>query len=426
MAEVTTLPQDTQQELEKVGAADIVIGIPTYNHLQTISEVVSAAEEAATRHFSSLRSVIVVSDAGSTDGTPARALENSARQVPLLGLTHHLDPINKLITAYHGIPGRDSSFRTIFSTAQRLGATACVVLDADLQNPLPERVAALGTPVLDNQFDLVAPCRLRHKYDGTINNGIVYPMLRTLFGKRVRQPLASEYGFSGRLVNHYLEQQVWGNDAARVAVDIWLTVRAICGEFRICQALLSKASAAKQTVVPLSDALAQVVGALYGETERNAGTWQKIRNSQPLATFGDPDDSLAEPMTVNVRRLLESFRLGAQSLQEIWGLLLPPATLLELKKMARQSDEAFRCPDEVWCRIVYDFAVGYHMRVIPRDHLLGALAPLYLGWLASFVLQTEQASAQEAENRLDQLCGVYEAQKSYLISRWRWPDRFRP
>jgi hypothetical protein len=113
-------------------------------------------------------------------------------------------------------------------------------------------------------------------------------------------------------------------------------------------------------------------------------------------------------------------------LQEIWGLLLPPATLLELKKMARQSDEAFRCPDEVWCRIVYDFAVGYHMRVIPRDHLLGALAPLYLGWLASFVLQTEQASSEDAENRLEQLCVAYEAQKSYLISRWRWPDRFRP
>jgi hypothetical protein len=184
-----------------------------------------------------------------------------------------------------GFPGATAPSGRSFSTAQRLGATACVVLDADLQNPLPERVAALGIPVLDNQFDLVAPCRLRHKYDGTINNGIVYPMLRTLFGKRVRQPLASEYGFSGRLVNHYLEQQVWGNDAARVAVDIWLTVRAICGEFRICQALLSKASAAKQTVVPLSDALAQVVGLSTGkqsamlEPGRRSGTHSRWRRS---------------------------------------------------------------------------------------------------------------------------------------------------
>ena len=94
--------------------------------------------------------------------------------------------------------------------------------------------------------------------------------------------------------------------------------------------------------------------------------------------------------------------------------------------MARLPEESFRCSDELWARIIYDFALGHHLRVIPRDHLLGALTPLYLGWLASFALETGEATPQEAEGRLEKLCLAFEAQKPYLISRWRWPDRFSP
>jgi len=60
---------------------------------------------------------------------------------------------------------------------------------------------------------------------------------------------------------------------------------------------------------------------------------------------------------------------------------------------------------------------------MPRDHLLGALAPLYLGWLAAFVMKTRDAA--EVEARVEQLCLVFEAKKPYLIAGWRWPERFR-
>jgi len=36
------------------------------------------------------------------------------------------------------------------------------------------------------------------------------------------------------------------------------------------------------------------------------------------------------------------------------------------------------------------------------------------------------APSQDVERRVQQLSMVYEAQKPYLISRWRWPDRFNP
>jgi hypothetical protein len=56
--------------------------------------------------------------------------------------------------------------------------------------------------------------------------------------------------------------------------------------------------------------------------------------------------------------------------------------------------------------------------------LLKAITPLYLGWAASFTREMENAGGAEVERRLERLSLEFEAQKRYLISRWRWPDRF--
>jgi glucosylglycerate synthase len=35
-------------------------------------------------------------------------------------------------------------------------------------------------------------------------------------------------------------------------------------------------------------------------------------------------------------------------------------------------------------------------------------------------------SASAVQHRIERLCEAYEAGKPYLVSRWRWPDRFNP
>ena len=88
--------------------------------------------------------------------------------------------------------------------------------------------------------------------------------------------------------------------------------------------------------------------------------------------------------------------------------------------------EEFRIPDELWARIVYDFALAYRLRTIARDHLLRALTPLYLGWIASYAVEVESAGRSAVQRRWERLCGAYESGKPYFVSRWRWPDRFNP
>jgi hypothetical protein len=100
--------------------------------------------------------------------------------------------------------------------------------------------------------------------------------------------------------------------------------------------------------------------------------------------------------------------------------------LFELRKIARLPVEQFRMPDELWVRIIFDFALAYRLRTINRDHLLKSMTPLYLAWVASYAHDLETTGAADPEQRLDRLSVAYESDKSYLVSRWRWPDRFNP
>jgi hypothetical protein len=100
--------------------------------------------------------------------------------------------------------------------------------------------------------------------------------------------------------------------------------------------------------------------------------------------------------------------------------------MLELRRLARLASDQFAMPDELWVRMVYDFALAHRLRTINRDHLIRSMTPLYLGWVASHAREVANADAATIEKRLDRLALAYEAGKSYLVSRWRWPDRFNP
>jgi hypothetical protein len=122
--------------------------------------------------------------------------------------------------------------------------------------------------------------------------------------------------------------------------------------------------------------------------------------------------------------MIETFHLAYTNLLEIWSLVLPPNSLLGLKRLSTSSAENFRMPDTLWTRIVYDFILAYRLRTINRGHLLGALTPLYLAWVASHLILVNSGTAPEAH--IQQLAATFENDKAYLVSRWRWPDRFNP
>jgi hypothetical protein len=176
----------------------------------------------------------------------------------------------------------------------------------------------------------------------------------------------------------------------------------------------------------VSSVLAEILGPVFNDMQRNVAYWQRMRGSVPLPSFGEPVIVSQDAGPLDVSRMIESFHLANRDLEEIWSLVLPPASLFELRKIARLPVEQFRMPDELWVRIIFDFALAYRLRTINRDHLLKSMTPLYLAWVASYAHDLETTGAADPEQRLDRLSVAYESDKSYLVSRWRWPDRFNP
>ncbi|MGH9672452.1 MAG: glycosyltransferase [Bryobacteraceae bacterium] len=425
MPEAEVLLPETRERVEALGAADIVVGIPSYNNAETIAHVVRMALYGLHRYFAEYKGVIVNSDGGSKDGTQQKVLDASTDSAEVVNLPYPVFPVQKLSTPYHGIPGKGSAFRTMFEITRRLGSKLLVVFDSDLRSITPEWVEVLVTPILKEEYDFVAPYYTRHKFDGTITNSIVYPLTRALYGKSIRQPIGGDFSFSARLVDRFLGQDVWETDVARFGIDIWVATQALCGGFKVCQGFLgAKVHDPKDPASDLSAMIAQVVGSLFQELERNVSIWQKVRGSEKVPVFGSIVPVATEPVKVDVGKMVHSFQIGCQNLREIWAMFLAPASMVELNRISKRDLGQFAFPDEIWVRIVYDFAMAYHLRTLSRDHLLRALTPLYLGWVASFVIQMQEAGPDEVERHLEKLCLAYEEQKPYLISRWRWPDRF--
>jgi glucosylglycerate synthase len=420
MTRPVPLEPRVEERIRELGQVDLVVGIPSFNNAGTVGHVVRAAHAGFAKYFPDRKAVIVNSDGGSKDGTPdvVAAAELASRDALLV--SHRLNPVHKIVTPYHGIPGKGSAFRTIFAVAERLGAKACAVVDSDLRSITPEWIELLLGPVLGHGFDYVSPLYLRHKYDGTITNSIVYPLTRSLYGKEVRQPIGGDFGFSGRLASHYLTKPVWESNVARFGIDIWMTTTAIADGFRVCQAFLgAKLHDAKDPGSDLAGMLVQVVSSVFDLMERNEARWSQVQGAESVPLFGFPHGVGLDPVNVNVERMLGIFRQGARDLREIWERAMAPETHARAGALAVGAPSPFRFPDALWVRVVHDFAVAYHRRVLPGDQLLRSLVPLYLGRTASFVLQTADCGAEEVETIIAGLADEYLAQKGYLLERWR-------
>jgi len=412
------LGREGMEAAARAESADIVVGIASYNNARTIGHVVRAVDAGLVKYFPGEKAIIINSDGGSKDSTPEEVL-NAKIDHQAVFLSHRVHPVNRITTPYHGIPGKGSAFRAIFKMATELGAKACCVVDADLRSITPEWIELLLSPVLKEGFDFVAPLYSRHKYDGTITNSIIYPITRALYGRKIRQPIGGEFGFSGKMAEFYLNQDVWNTDIARFGIDIWMTTEALAGGFKVCQSYLgAKIHDPKDPGADLKDMFVQVVGSLMSLTEKHYEQWQALADSREVPTFGFKYMAAVVPIKVNTEGMLRHFRIGAENLRDLWEGFMDREAVNALAALAKEEPASFRFPREAWVRAVYDSLLAYRHRKLPPEHLLKSLIPLYYGRTASFFLETADMSDEEAEGVVEEVAAEYEKLKSYLVTNW--------
>jgi hypothetical protein len=298
-------------------------------------------------------------------------------------------------------------------------APRCLMLASDSWTLAPQNLRAMITAAIENDIDLVLPRYTTSPYDGLVTSTILAPVTRALFSIKVHTPQPLDFAFSLRMAERLAATAQRFTAANQNDALLWPVGEAATAGFNTQEVAMDTRSFPIPEVTDLTQLLTMVAGSLFSDVETRATYWQRAR-TQATVVGSEPLVFSAEPPKPDVTTMIETFRIGYKNLSEIWSLVLPPNSLLGLKKLSILEEQHFVMPDALWVRIVYDFLLAWRLRTINRAHLLGALTPLYLAWVASYIL------GERKEAHIEALAAAFDSDKPYLVSRWRWPDRFNP
>ena len=413
------LTDDFLRQLINVGEVDILVGLPTHNNAKTVGSIVHTIRSGILRGFPRERAVIINADGGSRDGTPELVTGISIDDVRPATSVYALRTLHAISTKYASTPHTGVALRTILAAAELLRAKACIVISPESERITPEWISSLLRPVYYDGFDLVSPTYRRHKFDGLLTTNLLYPMVRALYGVRIRESYMSEFGFSGRLGSQFLVQNRWNDRTGENGIELRLTLAAVTSGFRICQSFLGKKDPGERRAADLVPTLRQSVGVLFSALESDFQVWSGVSGSQEVPTNGSDQELVLDPLRVNRKRLREMFVRGVSELESVFQAILSPSTLAELKRIAGLGEEELRYPAELWVKTVYEFAAAYQKSVINRDHIIQALAPLFRGRVFTFVVENRNGSANDVANNIEGLCLEFERLKPHLLEMWK-------
>jgi glycosyltransferase involved in cell wall biosynthesis len=398
-----------EENPDNVKHAEIIVGIPSYNEADLIGFPTKQANDGLIQFYPDRSSVIINCDNCSTDGT----------QDAFMGV--HTEVPKIYLSTPEGIKGKGNNFKNLFRKAIDLKAKAIVVVDADLKSITPRWIKNLGDPLFRN-FGFVAPLYVRHRFDGTITNNIAYPLTRALYGRRVRQPIGGDFGFSGQLAQLYVESGIWEEAIAQFGIDVWMTTLAVNHKTQICQTFMGrpKVHKPKDPSADLGPMFNQVVGTAFSLMTYYKDSWSRVKWSKPTAIFGFGlgETEMPPDMTVNKEGLYVKFNAGAQSMTDQWDSVLTPEVFAKLVEVAEADIDRFDFPTELWAKILFDYAIAYKCREDGSNTLLDSLQPLYYGRVLSYVNKVDNMSTQQAEEYVEDQCLVFEETKPYLVERW--------
>ncbi len=398
-----------EENPDGVTKADVIIGIPSFNEAPSISFPTTQADKGLVKYYKDRSAVIINCDNNSDDGTREAFLATST-QTPKI-----------YVSTEPGVKGKGANLRNLFLKAVELGAHAIVVADADLKSITPLWIRNLCEPIFDN-YDFVAPLYIRHKYDVTVTNNIAYPLTRSLYGRRVRQPMGGDVGFSGALAKQFLDADLWSDEVEAFGIDIWMTTIAVRGRSSVIQSFMGKPKIHKVRDLDshLEMMFEDVICTMFDLMIRFESFWREVKWSRPTAVFGFGlgDVEMPPPVDLDTKKLWDKFISGMRADWNLYSTVISQENMNKLEEVVELPVGGFEFPSGLWAKIIYDFAITYRNQSMDRHELVRALAPLHYGKTLSFVTETNAMNNQQVEEFIEDQCVQFEKAKSYLVEKW--------
>ena len=341
------------------------IGIPTFNEAGNIADLVKKIDDAA--QALNLDVVIINADSASTDDTGKLFLDTITK--------------NQKVSLSNSEKGKGRNIRSIVKHVASNDIEGCILVDGDIRsfdcNWLKQQVR-----MLTEGNDYVVPVYARNFQEGNTTNHFVYPLLGMhLEGKAPRQPIAGDFGLSLRFAK-YLNDLDWHRFALGYGVDVFMTLHAMYGDFRLTEVELGRKihNPSFNKMIPMF----HEVAASYYETIRYFAN-KPILGRQRLIS--------------GASRLIETGRMShaaiAKRKEEALVTYIAGKTVIPDCHL----QESMQVTKELWTRII----ISHEKEIFATDseQLAASIVPWFLMRVTHYLenFQTATRAAQEIDDQ---------------------------
>ena len=427
------------QQAKEIGSVDIVVGIPFYNEVHTITSVVQTVREGIEEYYPGQKALITA--VGSPLGDECLEVLQS---IPQEDVIRHLFFLLRVLR----LSGKGWAVRAAMEIADVVNADL-IILEADLasfehngetEGFSPEWIHLLLEPIRTKNMDLVISRFKRHYLESPISSQLIYPLLASIYNCPIHDILGGQWGISHRLVDTYLKEPFarQGTEVGGYGIDIWLATKAASHGVNICETNLGLKVHGVTGKMELI--LHHTVQTLFERIIADRDKWEQDGEGivEPLLhrlpIFGTPKIDQPASVELNPHQLKANFRREFDTFRGVYNSILPDDTYLDLEALTATVNLDFTISNSAWVKTVYHFLLSFAFnREFARGDLIGAFIPLFEGRLAGFALEAhslmddlsdlfpDEASklvGLQAENQVEQLVDEFLLQRQDFLTEW--------
>jgi len=426
------------EKAEKIGQADIVVGIPFRNEADAVGHVCETLLKGVTEFFPDKKCVLVC--AGGKEGKEALQLVQEVRLPRTIKLIGFLMK-DELVS------GKVWTVRAITQIAHRLNAELALV-EANLKSReakeqieglAPEWVNRLLSPITNQGIDLVIPRFNRHYLDIPGSTQLVCPLLACVFNVKAAGMPGGVVGMSTKMLGRCLDEPgIWSNHVGEYGLDIRLFITAIINGANICETSLGVKISGDY---PDSETVwRQQIREVFEGIASGKAWWQQEQDMiRRIAVFGDRKNHQPEEVATDPDRLIARYKEGFNEFEGLYQEVLSREAFLYLRKLRGSDPEDFRFASDLWADITLDFLLTYCLgKEYNKDNILNAFIPICYAREAAFAQElgafkerlrpavpqeAEHLVALMAESVIEQNTDAFIKRKADLLARWREKEK---
>ncbi|MBW2037977.1 MAG: glycosyltransferase [Deltaproteobacteria bacterium] len=396
--------EHVQGKVTPLKGNEIVIGIPfvgTSDQMETLPKVIEVANEGIKEFYPGKKIAFVL--AGSYEGKRiVKKIKGILKEQNIKGFCFTLDK---------EADGKGWAFRVLMEVSEFLDSDL-ILLESDFlrkgkQGIQPTWIYSIYRPIeLGNDF--VLPVFNRPPEGKRVTDHLVVPLLVSLYGYRLKEPIGGVYGISRKVFDKFLKDKKLfaQTDVGNYGIDIFLTITAIVNDLKICQANLgTRLKPPSPGEFPIR--LRQVLNIMFDQIEYSSSWWLKegkvLKTEPPF--YGDLPSLEPPKMKLNVSYEIERFKIDFQRYKDyLYKKLCHPSLYQKLLGLSNKDEETFYFSSSVWAECVYILILAYFFqREIPKVDILDTLVILDRARLATFFKEVQNLEGDAKRLESDRL-----------------------